>query len=254
MKTVKYEKLTLTYDENYNIFTVTECEKDAENVVIPKSVNGVYISAIDDRAFSGCTKLVSVKFPFYEESDYGRDDLLTVIGANAFLDCIKLENIILPETVTEIGRGAFYNCKNLKSILFADNVFADAYAFYHCKSLIEVPNLNVLTEGVFSHCLSLKYAPMADDVDEIQEDAFEHCESLTEVTIPATVTRIESEAFSNCYELKRVYFKQPEGWVWHCVYNDMEYPLDLSNPEKNADALSKMDFDDGVSAWYVKKK
>jgi len=253
MKTVKYEKLTLSYDENYNIFTVSECEKDAENVVIPKSVNGIYISAIDDRAFSGCTKLVLVKFPTYEEGDYGRDDLLTVIGANAFMDCVSLEQVILPETVTEIGRGAFYYCKNLKYILFADNVFADAFAFYHCESLVEVPKLNVLTEGVFSHCLSLKYAPIADDVEEICEDAFEHCESLTEVTIPETVTRIESEAFSNCYQLKKVHFKQQKNWFWHCVYTDEEYPIDVSDPEKNAKSLSTMDFDDGVSAWFVKK-
>ena len=37
MQTVKYDKLTLTYDENYNIFTVSECEKDAESVVIQKA-------------------------------------------------------------------------------------------------------------------------------------------------------------------------------------------------------------------------
>ena len=57
MKTVKYEKLTLSYDENYNIFTVSECEKDAENVVIPKSV-----TSLPANVFYNCMDLEVIEY------------------------------------------------------------------------------------------------------------------------------------------------------------------------------------------------
>ena len=61
-----------------------------------------------------------------------------------------------------------------------------------------------------------------------------------------------SLAFRSCYGLKRVTFENPEGWYWTCVYNDTDYDLDLSNPEKNAEMLSTMDFDDGCGGWFRK--
>ena len=38
---------------------------------------------------------------------------LTVLGANAFADCISLPDIKLPSTLKDIGAHAFYNCELL---------------------------------------------------------------------------------------------------------------------------------------------
>lgn len=254
MKTVLYEKLTLALDENLNWLYVIGCEKDAVEVVIPKTIDGAWVCEISEHAFDGCKSLKSVIFPEYDEYDYIHGELLKEIGWYAFSGCVSLRKVKLPQTVHTIDRGAFYGCKNLKSIEFAPNVFVGAFAFYGCESLTKIPDLYRISEGAFSGCKSLKKLPICNVTEEICEDGFEHCESVEEVTIPKSLTRIESEAFSNCYNLKRVYFERQDGWVYYCNYRQAEFPLNVSDPERNAKNLRTLDFDDGVLAWYIKKE
>lgn len=56
---------------------------------------------------------------------------LKIIQANTFYECILLESIVLPDTVTEIGTNAFANCTKLTEITIpetttkiADNAFS----------------------------------------------------------------------------------------------------------------------------------
>ena len=53
------------------------------------------------------------------------------IDDNAFINCIKLETIILPETLTAIGRNAFCYCKNLTNVRgMNDKVHIEISAFH----------------------------------------------------------------------------------------------------------------------------
>ncbi len=265
MSDKKFEKLTLTLNSEGDRYEVTDCEKDAVEVRIPKEVDGIPVLGIGDRAFEDCTMLRSVIFPdevlipkaeIDESLEVWEIAMLELesrywIGANAFMGCTSLIEIYLPDYVTVIGHGAFYHCHSLTSVRFGKDTYLEPYAFSNCRSLCTVSVTRYASEGAFSHCMSLTSLPITDDVDTICEDAFEHCYGLTEITIPASVTRIESLAFRNCRGLTRVTFESPEGWVGTNRYMmGKKNKLDLSDPERNARWLSGMDFDDGVIAWF----
>ncbi|MBR0405254.1 MAG: leucine-rich repeat protein, partial [Eggerthellaceae bacterium] len=64
------------------------------HVVIPD-----YVTAIGNRAFSGCTGVASVSVP----------EGVTEIYDNAFADCATLASVTVPGSVTKIGKDAFRN-------------------------------------------------------------------------------------------------------------------------------------------------
>ena len=44
------------------------------------------------------------------------------IGDEAFVNCVSLESITLPSTVTEIGNRAFSGCSNLKEVILNEGL------------------------------------------------------------------------------------------------------------------------------------
>ena len=253
MKEIQYEKLTLRSNESETAYTVTDCEKDAVEVTIPKEVDGVPVTGVGENAFKDCDKLCLVNFPENDVDDFIDEKTFRVIGDYAFSGCTSLRFIELPDWTWEIGRGAFCDCAALESAKFSDDAYVYSYAFYHCENLREVTAVRHVNEGVFSHCKSLENFPVASGAKEIGEDAFEHCYALKEIVIPASVKRIEALAFRSCRGLQRVVFEKPEDWYVSFRYAGQKArALDLSNPEKNAEMLSRQDFDDGVIVWYRK--
>ena len=265
MEDIRYGVLTLTPTCDGDGLIICDCEKNATEVVIPAEVNGLPVVGIGDVAFEYCTVLSRVIFPDDINlpafntgepiEEWERNYLLIgcgfEIGGNAFMGCTSLIEIDLPYYVTVIGHGAFYKCESLTKATFTDNAFVSSYAFSHCYSLTEVSTVKSVNDGVFSHCKSLNYLPISNYTYTIGEDAFEHCYSLREITIPKQVTRIEALAFRSCRGLTRVVFESPDGWVGTNAYmRGKKNKLDLSNPEHNALWLSRMDFDDGVIAWF----
>ena len=253
MEEIEYGALTLRGDDT---LTVIGCQKDATSVHIPAAVEGIPVTCIGDRAFEGCRALAEVVFPDDEERlDYEYFSL--EIGGNAFMNCTSLRSLELPDYVAIIGHGAFCGCTALERVtIFCEHhCYIAPYAFSECCSLREVTPLSELNDGIFAGCASLTSLPITEQVDEIPEDAFEHCDGIVELTIPRHVTRIVSEAFSGCYNLKRVTFEDPEDWYLsnrYAFFEGKHFPLDLSDPEKNAHELAYMDFDDGIIAWQKK--
>ncbi len=239
----------ILYDtDNGYEYTVTSCEEGIENAVIRLTVNGLPVCGIREQAFRHCETLKTVSF-------VDEPDLLIAyekgfeIGGNAFAYCTALTEIILPEHTHLICTGAFYSCTSLKKAVIPKCYVSD-YAFSDCEALTDISPLYNISEGVFSHCKSLTALPISDGVEEIEGDAFEHCYSLVNITIPKSVKRIGSLAFRSCRGLKSVTFEDTVGWYSHNRYVRKEFPIDVTDPIDNANALSRMDFDDGISAWY----
>ena len=127
------------------------------------------LEKIADNAFMGCVSLVKITLP----------EQVTAIGASAFNGCTNLKKITVPDSVTSIGEGAFSGCTSPTSITIPDSVTSiGGYAFSGCTSLtsITIPN----------------------SVTSIGEYAFYDCTSLTSITIPNSVTSIGAGAFRNC--------------------------------------------------------
>lgn len=110
------------------------------------------IEKIDRAVFEGWSNLEDVTLP----------DSLTEIGDFAFFDCKKLKTINLGNSITKIGRSAFQNCEALEEARIPSGVkVIDSWTFAGCK------NLSTIIIG--------------DGVTKIGHQAFAWCDKLNKV-------------------------------------------------------------------------
>lgn len=119
----------------------------------------------------------------------------------AFDGCKDIQEIVIPDCVTDIGGYAFYNCSSLKKIFISNNIKRiDDYSFYNCTSLesVDIPNsVKSIGESAFSGCSSLKIIDIPNSIEEIGSKAFFNCTSLTSIDIPNSIKKVGQEAFDN---------------------------------------------------------
>ena len=131
-----------------------------------------------------------------------------VICSGAFAFCEKLEDVIIPNSVTHIGAFAFSECLSLKKISNSKSlVEMSDHAFYDCQSLKEITipsSITQISDKVFYKCKSLKKVIIPNSIIQIGYGAFWGCESIVKIQIPKSVTTIGSYAFSGCYALSKV--------------------------------------------------
>ena len=93
---------------------------------------GAYMETIGDDAFNGCKLLEQVDWSNYIKS----------IGANAFKNT-KVENVVLPETLTSIGDGAFSGCSSMLQVVLKGKtpptLSSNSHAFDGSTCKIYVP-------------------------------------------------------------------------------------------------------------------
>ena len=156
------------------------------------------ITAIGDRAFSGCTALTQVSMPV----------TLKTIGGWAFNGCASLLEITLPEGLTDISWYAFCGCKGLKEMIFPDSVKSiGASVLSECNHLTNVKlpaGLTCIDYYLFRMCHGLRQIKIPATVTEICGGAFHNCVNLAEVSVPRSVTAIGDYAFLGCENLTRV--------------------------------------------------
>ena len=77
-----------------------------------------------------------LKAPTGLKGEYSIREGVKVIGEEAFINCIFLKKIVIPNSVKRIGNGAFRGCKSLKNIDIPQSVTTiKKGAFYGCKFL-----------------------------------------------------------------------------------------------------------------------
>ena len=147
----------------------------------------------------------------YKDRDIERvrflDNVLS-IGAAAFLDCRKLKESTIPETVTSIEKQAFQGCTSLKKVKVPSGVTKiEASAFSDCVGLISITlpeKMNQIGKDAFAGCKSLTDIKIPDGITAIESYTFAYCKQLTHVTIPDTVTTIGEYAFECCHSLTSI--------------------------------------------------
>jgi hypothetical protein len=122
--------------------------------------------------------------------DFSKCTSLIEIGDNVFYACTKLEEIVLPDSVTTIGDGAFNYCTKLRKIVMpssleklGDSVFED------CDSLEEVDmskvtKLTTIPKRFETGDDKQMVIPMG--VTTIRKDAFEYC-NMYALFLPPTL-------------------------------------------------------------------
>ena len=181
-------------------------------------------SNVKDRTFQGAKWLKTL----YIESS------VTSIGQYAFVDCVNMTSVSLPESLTSIGEGAFQHCSSLKEVTISGAIGIEIAknAFRNCSSLekatVNAP-LATLPEGLFRDCTklntvnlpkatqtigvrtfnntSLTSLPLPEEGGKglitIGEYAFAYCK-IQSLVIPSTVVTIDKYAFSDCANLSDI--------------------------------------------------
>ena len=149
----------------------------------------------------------------------GDDDAwadLSLRNARASLDTKELapwpsfyvERIIMHEGVTSIGSYAFYYCKSLVNVSIPDSVTSiGSSAFFDCINLTDLTipgSVTMIGDSAFYSCDGLVSLMVPGSVTEISNSAFRHCDNLIDVTILAGVVTIGTDAFYSCDSLVSV--------------------------------------------------
>ena len=153
------------------------------------------LTEIDDDAFSGCTRLTTIKLP----------KGLKRIGARAFENCRALKTFSLPDGLTSIGESAFYGCRVLVNQTLPMGI-----------SNIE--------DNTFNGCLAFTTVELPLGIQHIGEQAFAGCTKLTTVTVksisPQDIT-LGADVFAgidlsaatlNAAQGTRSYFANADQW------------------------------------------
>lgn len=190
--------------------------EDLTSVTVPDTV-----SVIGDRAFGACTSLRSVdlgkgvthlgKGAFrycYSLRDVKLSPELENIESHTFASCIALESITLPEKVVSVGSYAFSECEKLSSVSMSDGVTTIGdYGFANCTSLEEISlpkSLDALNTALFNGCSALSKVTVPPSVKSVGKSAFGACVSLQELRLPEGVEKIYDWAFNGCEALSSI--------------------------------------------------
>ncbi|MBQ3063683.1 MAG: leucine-rich repeat domain-containing protein [Clostridia bacterium] len=154
------------------------------------------LQRIGEGAFDGCTVLEVV----WLNNGAAESEAGFVIEAEAFAGCIALNDVDLPETLTELGVGAFLGCTALESIE------------------IDAAAAIAIGDSAFAECTALATLILPENLTKIGAWAFYSCTALEELSIPASTTAIGESAFEFCINLKNVLVLAKETSAGSGVY------------------------------------
>lgn len=126
------------------------------------------------------------------------------IQLGAFRNAIHLEEIVIPDTVSEIGDDSFEGCTSLKRIILPKT-------------------LKTISRGMFDGCTSLETIVIPESVLELGDFAFSNCVSLKRLTLPKYLKTISQRyPFWDCTSLESIdiddsnlYFKSSDGILFN---------------------------------------
>lgn len=136
----------------------------------------------------------------------GADIVTTNIASNSFANNQYIQNVTMPQTVTQIGDYAFAN-STLNNISLSSNLQSiGSQAFQQTRlTSFEMPNsVTYAGFGLFQHCFELTNVVLSQNLTEIPSSMFWFCENLQSITIPNSVNYIGSQAFYYCYNLTSI--------------------------------------------------
>lgn len=153
----------------------------------------------------------------YSDTEFMEDkEILTTLSLpdgtetvswHAFINCVKLCAVTLPEELLEIKDGAFKGCKNLVEINLPASLTAiGAEAFYAAPILydLDLTAMDVETIGDYAFSGTKLNSVVVSDTVELGEGVFSRCTRLKSVTLPATLEEIPDHSFDGCSLLRDI--------------------------------------------------
>ena len=176
-----------------NTAKITKFTGADTEVTIPSVLGEKKVTVIGDYAFMNCNKIQKVTIP----------DGVTKIGetgddhavGGAFYQCSALKEIVIPGSVKSIAPCAFIRCVSLKTLILPEGLEKiDEWTFNGCSSLesVVIPtSVKAIENRAFADCSSLKTLTLPEGLETLGNASFAGCKGLSSVNIPKSVTWID---------------------------------------------------------------
>lgn len=207
-----------------------------KDLVIPAEIDGKKVSAIRSAGFSS-TEIESLHF----ESGLSKN---FAIGENAFKNCSKLRNVVIPYEVTDVGEDAFNGLASDARIflehgskpsgyyykeLFGywnggkDNVYYNMKDFEDTQDFLYGFHIDG-TVSIIQSYLGDKSIAVPDthkdlDITVIERSAFKELNALASIKLPLYLKKINASAFKNCISLERVDIPNKVEFIGEDAFN-----------------------------------
>lgn len=208
---VKYTGTAKTVSVPASVTSIAEEAFAGNTAMEVLQFKGNKVEEIAYRAFAECTNLEEVKLP----------DSVTELGNGAFGNCTSLETVTFGENLAELGIGVFAGCEELEQIKVDkdnDNFMTDDNCLYNkdkTKLILMLPErekdtysmpftVTDIAEYAFWGCDNIESITLSSNLQRIPDYSFSNCQSLQTVVVPYSVKSIDLKAFSDCVSLETV--------------------------------------------------
>ena len=151
------------------------------------------LTTIGAYAFCGCSGLSELNIRYEKiviDGNYTYYSGINSLENGAFMNCVSLTELVIPESVSTIGSNVLSGCSSLKILTmpFRGNGSAVSSFSYYFNTIPEsLENVTILNGSVgtaFRGCSGLKSITLCDPVTSIGNGIFAGCNSLESLTVP----------------------------------------------------------------------
>lgn len=204
----------LTYEIVDGEVTITDCDTSiSSDVVIPDTIEGYPVTVIGEDAFRNCITLASVTIP----------DSVEIIEDGAFSGCTALSDINLPDSAILLGYGPFINTAYYNNdanwedgvLYIGKHLIATDMSVVSGHYVVKEGTKSIAAEGFYG-CALLTGITIPDGVEHIGAAAFNFCTAIKEIILPEGLKAILEGTFVNCYLLENIVI--PDSVTYIAMY------------------------------------
>ena len=182
------------YDISSGDAIVVGCEKDVEELTIPKTI------CVDDKEYNvtnvtrGLNKNSTLKSVNIQAE-------ITILVSSLFSGDSNLTSVTLPNTLKTIEPAAFENCTSLTQIDLPEGLEVIKNSVFAGTAIEEITlpsTLTLLQNGAFQKVTTLKTVDFNNVETTIGNSCFQDCTNLTSITGVGKITSIGNKAFYGC--------------------------------------------------------
>ena len=199
-------------DRNINLMRAAISPSPVGRVVVPESIDGHKVVAVGNNAFFECEKMTEVILP---------DGLQEIYGWGTFYKCTSLKKLVLPPSVEKFhGMSVLLFCPSLTEVDLANCRFFEGKSVNACpKSIFKIakdnPFYTVVDGAVYSK-----------DMKKL----IRWPESNNDLVIPESVTEIGSWACHRC-PASNIVFRGSVSTIGESAFSDMNKLDKVTIPE-----------------------